>query len=788
VAFSPDGTRLATASLDKTAKVWDAASGKELLTLRGHTGQVMSVVFSPDGKRLATAGQDGKAIVWDARSGQELFTLYGHLGAVAAVAFSPDCHNTPDAPAERCGTHLATASWDGTARVWNASFSRELLTILIPQSSARAFSPDGARLATGLPDGSVDLMDISAASGRELRTWRAHTQTVNGVAFNPDGTRLATTSDDYTAKVWDVATGAELQTLRGHTSWVYPVAFSPDGRRLATVSRNLTAKVWDIASGQALLTLPMTTWSFTVAFSPDGARLAAGLNDGTAKVWDVATGKELLALRGHTGEVWGIVFTPDGERLATASNDGTGIVWDAATGHALLNLRGHIGRVNSIAFNPDGSRLATAGQDGTVKLWDAATSQELLTFYGHTDAVAGVAFSSDGKRLLTSSSNGVLRVYLLQIEDLLALAHTRVTRALSPEECQQYLHLSPGQCGDDAAQPMQAPTAVAALKTASALRTAATGKVCEVTDDTGLHDNFFNQSAYDGLQEASAKFGWDNVAVESQQMADYQTNITNFVQSGCSLIVAPTGVIFGEIIKAVAEANPSQKLLTIEWNNDQPLDNVWGQSFAVDQAGFLAGYVAASVTKTGKVATFGGVNLPAVTGFMDGFALGVAYYNQKYDKQVEVLGWDAAKRVGLFTDNFTSTEDGRKMGEMLLDQGADIIMPVASFVGVGTAAVVKEHKNAYIIGVDTDWTANFPEYADVILTSVEKRVDVSVVSAVKAIVDGTFSGGEHIGTLENGGVSLAPFHNLEALVSPQIKADLEEIKADIIAGKIKTMP
>ena len=156
--------------------------------------------------------------------------------------------------------------------------------------------------------------------------------------------------------------------------------------------------------------------------------------------------------------------------------------------------------------------------------------------------------------------------------------------------------------------------------------------------------------------------------------------------------------------------------------------------------------------------------------------------------QVEVLGWDVSKHQGLFTGNFDSTEDGRKMGEQLMDQGADIILPVAGDVGFGTAAAVKEHGGAYLIGVDTDWVVKAPEYADIILTSIEKRIDVSVLSAVQAIRTGTFSGGVHIGTLDNGGVDLAPYHNLEGLISPKVKADLEQIKADIIAGKIQTKP
>ena len=215
---------------------------------------------------------------------------------------------------------------------------------------------------------------------------------------------------------------------------------------------------------------------------------------------------------------------------------------------------------------------------------------------------------------------------------------------------------------------------------------------------------------------------------------------------------------------------------------------MWAEVYAPDQAAFLAGYVAASVSKTGKVGTFGGINIPPVSDFMDGLALGVAYYNDKNGAHVQVLGWDVAKHDGLFTGNFTETDDGRRAGEFLLKQGADVILPVAGGQGIGAAMAVKERGNAYLIGVDTDWAAWLPEFRDLILTSIEKRLDVSVVSTVQALDTGTFAGGTHVGTLENGGVSIAPFHDLDALVSPKAKADLKQIEADIIAGKIKTKP
>ena len=174
---------------------------------------------------------------------------------------------------------------------------------------------------------------------------------------------------------------------------------------------------------------------------------------------------------------------------------------------------------------------------------------------------------------------------------------------------------------------------------------------------------------------------------------------------------------------------------------------------------------------------------------MDGFVLGVRYYNQKNGTNVEVLGWDPEKHTGLFVGNFCCAVEGRQLTKQLLDQGADIILPVAGTnVGSGAAYAVKSHGSAYLIGVDTDWVVTRPEYANIILTSIVKNFDVSVVQTVKAIQANTFTGGVQVGTLETGEVSLAPFHGLEALISTKVKADLEQITKDIISGKIKTKP
>jgi basic membrane protein A len=322
---------------------------------------------------------------------------------------------------------------------------------------------------------------------------------------------------------------------------------------------------------------------------------------------------------------------------------------------------------------------------------------------------------------------------------------------------------------------------------APAAETTAKAKVCEVTDMGGIDDKSFNATAYKGVEDAVANLGVEGKYLESQQQTDYEKNINAFVDEGCDLIVT-VGYALGDATKAAAEANVDQKFAIIDFGYDPTISNVLGLTYDTDGAAFLAGYVAAGMSKTGKVGTFGGMQFPTVTIFMDGFAMGVDYYNTQKGTAIEVLGWDKDAQTGLFTGNFESTDDGRNMAQALMDEGADVIMPVAGPVGLGAAAAIQEQGNAYFIGVDYDWFVSAPNYADIILTSVLKNMDQSVYNVTAQVLDGSFAGGTLTGTLENGGVGIADFHDLDSQVPADLKAELETIKTAIIAGEIQTSP
>jgi basic membrane protein A len=222
----------------------------------------------------------------------------------------------------------------------------------------------------------------------------------------------------------------------------------------------------------------------------------------------------------------------------------------------------------------------------------------------------------------------------------------------------------------------------------------------------------------------------------------------------------------------------------VQCGTDQELANVRGLNFQTDEAAMLAGYLAAGMTKTGKVATYGGMQLPTVTIFMRGFEAGVKYYNEQKGTNVEVLGWDSATDSGVFTGNFDSLDDGRANAESFVQEGADIIMPVAGPVGLGSAAVCKETGACLIIGVDADWYDTAPEYKDVELTSVLKKIDVAVYNTIIDTMTDKFTGGTVVYTLKDGGVDIAPFHEFEDDVPAELKTELDALKQAIIDGSV----
>jgi len=314
-------------------------------------------------------------------------------------------------------------------------------------------------------------------------------------------------------------------------------------------------------------------------------------------------------------------------------------------------------------------------------------------------------------------------------------------------------------------------------------------KACEVSDTGGIDDKGFNQNAWEGVQQAQKEFNLSEIKfLESTAETDYARNIQTFIDEKCDIIVT-VGFLLGDATKAAAEANPNQKFAIVDFAYDPPLPNVAGIVFQIDEATFLAGYLSAGMSKTGIVGTYGGINIPPVTQFMDGYAAGINYYNKQKGTKVKLLGWDPVKKQGSFTGDFTDTAKGRQQAEGFIQEGADIIMAVAGPVGLGSMAAVqdanKSGNNVMFIGVDVDQAISAPEYEDIMLTSIMKRIDNGVKGAIKAALDGTFKGGVLVNTLANDGVGLAPFHKFEDKVPADLKTEIDSVKAKIISGEIK---
>jgi WD40 repeat protein len=509
-AISPDGTALAARSPAHDIVVYELATGATRFVARGHTNEIDSITFTPDGTRLVSASADRTVRTWDARDGKQLHLFQAPERAARPLVVSPDLR-------------LVVGRWDGTAtvRVWELETGHQVAQLSGHEDRMLTlrFSPQGDRLVTyeGYPNNVIRLWDPN--TGRLLATMRGHENQIHNVAFSPDGTRIATCSMDRTVRIWEVPGGkwgvqnpphppaqpeplgpgepvgqdvSALRVLKGHTGSVGHVTFSPDGKRVVSSSSDRTLRYWDVGTGETRAVLQgHADRVFGASFRPDGAALYSAAGDGTVRVWDVAEIEDDHAVRGHTNFVYCVSFHPNGERFASAAWDGTARVWEVPSGrgegvaprHQLLALPhgeqppnravtavayhptgrylatlarddkvrlweaetgallhswyspGHDWRDSRLAFNPVGTLLAAGSRDGRVRLWDPESRAEVATLEGHTDGVRDVAFSPDGAWLASGGENGDMTVRIWNVatrsQAQVLRGHTSVVYALA---------------------------------------------------------------------------------------------------------------------------------------------------------------------------------------------------------------------------------------------------------------------------------------------------------------------------------------------------------------------
>lgn len=432
-ALSPNGQGLAfTPRGSGLIRVVDSSSGNILYNIPRPSNVITWMAFSPDNSQLAVTGLNRQVQIFDASNGEALFVLAGHSDSVNVLAFNP------------AGKQLASGAFDGTVKIWSLDSPSEVFIESRSGVNRLAMSRDGTRIAAtgGLP-GMGSLTVWNTQNGKILFEHKADETELAAVAFSPNGKEVASGGGDRTIKLWDVPSGAMRLSIPVEDNFLWGIAYRPDGKSIAAVGLTGMIRLYDHKTGKMLASWDAGLGELSaVAFSPNGSKLAVVSNQASdAKVWDVATRKELLVLKGHTDINWGVEFSPDGTRLITSGSDGTARIWDSETGQLLRTLTGHTSTIVNARFSPDGIRIATAGKDGTTRLWDAATGKELLAL--ESVSTNDVGFTPDGKHLVIGHAIKI-QVVALTIDELVQIARSHLTRSLTIEECQKYLHVE--QC------------------------------------------------------------------------------------------------------------------------------------------------------------------------------------------------------------------------------------------------------------------------------------------------------------------------------------------------------
>jgi WD40 repeat protein len=430
MAFSPDGGKLAAVGDEGVLNVWDVFTGEKLISQISETAGYRAIRFSHDGKYLVTGGQDSTVRIWDAISGKNLTSLAGHTGIVISLELSKD------------GSVLITGGSDGFLKLWEISPGKELFSA--PSGiSGLTLTPDGSTLVIAGAIGTIYRYDpvTGASLGSFVEVELEEGDYLSRLVFTPDGQSLIAALNLGGIRVYDYQTGDVVWVLNKHSQTIIGVDITSDGKYLVTSSFDNSAIVWDLNSGKLVTEYTdHTFWVLDVNFSLDDRYVISASADGTVHVWDPLSGETIQTVTA-TGGLGAIEITPDGGYMIGSTIDGFVNIWDANTWEVVQVFRAHTSGSWDSDISADGSRLITAGFEGNAKVWEIPSGEPVATLYGHTNNVTDVAISPDGKIAYTLCWDGLLRSFLLDVDELVTLAESRLTRTLTLEECQTYLHL-----------------------------------------------------------------------------------------------------------------------------------------------------------------------------------------------------------------------------------------------------------------------------------------------------------------------------------------------------------
>ena len=399
-----------TGSADRTARVWDAASGHTLLVLEGHQSPVTAVGFSADGKKLVTASEDKTIRIWSGQTGNSIVILRGHADVISDVSFSAD------------DQLLVSSSNDGTARIWNADLeSRDDVVISGHRKPifSVAYNIDGSRIATASGDGTVRVW--SSLNGELQQKFLGHSGRVFSVAFSHDDRHIVTSSDDHTARIWDVRSGLPAIVLGNNDATIYNARFSPDDKQVATASDDGTVRIWDAATGSSISELKVAESSSSIGavykllFTPQGDKLISATEDGALRIWDIRNGKVDKAFTaGDTGPVFDLAISADGakvvvQRRATATRD----FGKLQAGKLLMTLHDGDDPLLAIAMNSSATIAVTGSWNRNVRVWDLQTGKPLAD-QDQPAAVFGLALNPNDRQIASASRDSTAHLFSLR--------------------------------------------------------------------------------------------------------------------------------------------------------------------------------------------------------------------------------------------------------------------------------------------------------------------------------------------------------------------------------------